>query len=298
MKMMKIVENKKIFFAISIIAVLISVISLLTLGLNRGIDFTSGTLFTLEVPAGVTASNIDDFISTSEVAADLNITSARVQGIGENQVSVRVPSLTPEEQNIFLDSLEGEFGEIHSLGIDQVDAIVGKELTKNAIISVILGCIGILIYVGFRFEFRFAVAGVLCLAQDVMVTIGLIVLLRQEVNSGFIVALLTIVGYSINNTIIIYDRLRENLKMGKYKDDKKLLVNTSISETLGRTINTAATTLVAIIALVVFGSASIRDLTLSMVIGIVAGTFSSVFLATPLWYVMSGGEKKAANFKK
>lgn len=180
------------------------------------------------------------------------------------------------------------------MGIDLVDARIGSELTKNALYSVILACLGILIYIGFRFQFSFAVAGVLALVHDVIITLGVFAISRQQVNSAFIAAMLTIVGYSINNTIIIFDRIRENLKRGKIKDDAEI-VDISISETLTRTMNTSITTFIVVLMLFIFGASSIRDFTLAMLTGIIVGTYSSLLIAGPLWYVIktSFGKKKA-----
>lgn len=289
------VGKRKLWFALSLIVLLISVAAIVFIGFNKGIDFTSGTLYSVEFTNDVSAEDVRAFLDSEEVA-QFNITSMLVQNIGENEVSIRVPSMNPAEQEEFMLALNAKFGECVAHGIDQVDPKIGGELTRNALISVALACIGILIYIGFRFEFSFAVAAVMCLVHDVIITLGVISLTHQEINSAFIAGILTIVGYSINDTIIIYDRVRENRKSGKYKDNA-LLIDASINETLRRTLNTGLTTLLAVVALFIFGSASIRDFTLSMMVGIAIGTYTSIFVASTLWYQFKGKNEAVANKK-
>lgn len=292
---MKIVAKRKLWFSISLVAIIISVVALFTLKLNTGIDFTSGTLFSMRFGSSVTADQINSFLN-DEQFADMKLGKAMVQGIGENEFSIRVPALSNEDQDKFVTAFNEEFSDVTMMGVDLVDARIGSELTKNALYSVLLACVGILIYIGFRFQFSFAVAGVLALVHDVVITLGVFAISRQQINSAFIAAMLTIVGYSINNTIIIFDRIRENLKRGKIKDDAEI-VDVSISETLTRTMNTSITTFIVVLMLFIFGASSIRDFTLAMLTGIIVGTYSSLLIAGPLWYVIktSFGKKKAVS---
>ncbi len=146
-----------------------------------------------------------------------------------------------------------------------------------------MGCLGVLAYVSVRFQPSQGVAAIIALIHDVLVTVSVFLLLGKEVNGSFIAALLTIIGYSINNTIVVFDRVRENLKFSPDRRDLVRLVNESIYQTLGRTINTSITTLIAVLALFLFGGTTIKDFTLALLVGLVAGTYSSVFIAGPLW---------------
>ena len=298
MKLDNVVGTRKIWFLISIVLTIVSILGIVFLGFNKGIDFTSGTLYTVEFTDEVDAENIREFLKSSEMTSEFNLSSVLVQGLGDDhQMSLRVPSMPPDQQEQFMAALNEEFGECVARGIDQVDPRVGAELTRNAIISVILACVGILIYIGFRFEFGFAVAAIVCLLHDVLITLGVIAFTRQEINSAFIAGLLTIVGYSINDTIIIYDRVRENRRSGKYKDNAPL-INASVSETLRRTLNTGVTTILAVLALFIFGSSTIRDFTLSMMVGITIGTYTSIFIASNIWYQFKGKNEKVSVAKK
>ena len=167
---------------------------------------------------------------------------------------------------------------------------IGNELKKQALWALVLANIGILIYISFRFEWRFGLAAVIALVHDVIMMIVLYGVSRIAVNSSFIAAILTIVGYSINNTIVIFDRVRENMKNVRKIDDVQL-VNESISQTLSRSINTSLTTLLTVLALYILGVPAIKDFALPLIAGIIAGTYSSIFISGPLWIILKGNSK-------
>lgn len=288
--MMKFMARRKLWFSITGGAVILSLLALLFLGLNLGIDFTSGTLFWLRFEREVSPAEIRDVLSSSDLA-DLGLGKSMVQRIGDNQLTIRTPSLNPTGQDRVLDALRDRFGSVVSRGVDQVDPRIGSELTRNALVSVLIASLGILAYIAFRFEFRFGVCAVVALIHDVLITLGVLAITRQEINSPFVAGILTVVGYSVNDTIIVFDRIRENLRTGK-KVELEAIVDRSIFDTLRRSINTAVTTLLAVVALFVFGSPTIRDFTLALMVGILAGTYSSIFVASPLWYVWKQWDRK------
>lgn len=279
---LRVMSTYKMWFTISAVVILIGLISLFTRGLNYGIDFSSGTLFWLEFPEQVTADQVRAAVEGP--ATPLNLQKLMIQKAGGNLITLRTRALSPEDQQKVLAVLSEKFPGVQSRGVDLVDPRIGKELTTNAIISVALASIGILAYIALRFEYRFGVAGVVALIHDVLVTLGLFSLLRQEVNSPFVAALLTVVGYSINDTIVVFDRIRENLR-NRPNDSTAAIVDDSINQTLTRSINTSLTTLLAVLALFIFGSSTIRDFTLALVIGITVGTYSSIFIASPIWAI-------------
>jgi len=164
-----------------------------------------------------------------------------------------------------------------------VDATFSGELVRQAMIALTLASLGMLIYIGFRFEFKFAVAAVLALLHDVLLVLAFFALFRIEINSEFVAAILTIVGYSINDTIVVFDRIRENLRHAKRQADFEGIVNRSIMETLVRSINTSITTLLAIGAVLFLGGVTLRPMALALVVGILAGTYSSIFVASSVW---------------
>lgn len=164
-----------------------------------------------------------------------------------------------------------------------VDATFSRELVRQAIMALLLASLGMLIYISIRFEYRFAVAAVLALLHDVVIVLAFFTLFKIEVNSEFVAAILTIVGYSINDTIVVFDRIRENLRGSRRQADFEVLVNRSIMETLVRSINTSATTLLAIGAVLFLGGVTLRPMAIALVVGILAGTYSSIFVASSVW---------------
>ena len=182
------------------------------------------------------------------------------------------------------DSLSKHFGEVQARRTEMVGPVVGQELVKQALMALLLAAIGMLIYLSFRFEYRFATVAVLAVLHDALIVLGIFALLAKEINSPFIASILTVVGYSVNNTIVIFDKIRENMSFRK-RESWAELANKSINETLTRSINTSLTTLLAVLALFFFGGATIQDFVLALLLGIVVGTYSSVFVAGPLWVV-------------
>lgn len=282
MKSFNFIKTRKIWYALTLILAIGGAIGLLTAGLNLGIDFTSGTLFWFEFNEAVSADGIAQAIAVPETEG-LNLGKGMVQRVGPKEFTLRVPSLDSKGQQTVIDAVKAAYPTAESHGIDQVDPRIGSELTKVAIESVLIASIGILIYIAFRFEYRFAAVSVLTLAAGVLITIGVFVITRQEVNSAFIAGMLTLVGYCVNNTIIIFDRVRENLRSSK-KEDLAQMTDRSIKEMLGRTMHTTITTLIGVLALFIFGSSTIRDFTLALLTGLIVGVFLSMFVAGPLWY--------------
>ena len=195
-------------------------------------------------------------------------------------------------QTKILDTLNQKWPETELVRAEAIDAIIGKELQRQAAIALIIANIGMLIYITFRFEFKSAVAAVLALVHDVLIVLSFYAIFNVPVDSTFIAVILTIVGYSINDTIVIFDRIRENLKdMRKIPFDE--VANLSISQTVSRSVNTSVTTLFTITALFLLGGETIKDFTLALIVGVSAGTYSSIFIASPLWSVFRGKLKTA-----
>lgn len=280
--MYNIIGRRKTFYVISAVIIAVGLISLAVRGLNLGIDFTSGTLIQLEFEDTVDSSDIDEVLESPE-AAELGVSKSSVRLDGNQRIAmVRVNSISSSAQSGLVDLLGERVGPATELSTDQVDPVIGRELVRKALIAVALASIGILAYVSIRFEPRFAVSGLAALIHDVLVILSLFSIFQVEINSPFVAAILTVVGYSINDTIVIFDRIRENLVRAK-ADGFSQLVNTSVNQSLVRSLYTSVTTLFVVLSLHVFGAASIRDLTLAFLIGVIAGTYSSVFVASSIW---------------
>lgn len=272
------VGRSRLWFALSAGVILVGLLALLLQGLNLGIDFQGGTLLQLRFDKAITIDAIRD------VLAIHNLEKSYIQESDEGTFIIRTRDLSDETRRDVLAALEDEIGSYQILRTERVGGVISAELRNNAYIALTISALLMLVYIALRFEFKFAVAGILALIHDVLVTVGLFALFRVEIDSTFVAAILTIVGYSINATIVIFDRIRENLKQSR-KESLADLVNRSISETLTRSINTSATTLFAVVALLLFGGETTKVFALALFIGLISGTYSSIFLASPLWYL-------------
>lgn len=279
------IKGSKIAYTFSIILTLAGIISLFSLGLNYAVDFRSGSNVDITVSKAITSEQITPIIEDIGVnEGDVNITP------GADRVNVRFSNVLDETQE---SKFKEEFTKLDpeaSYEVNTVDPEMAKELERNAIYAVLIASIGIMIYVAIRFEWRFAVAAVVSLFHDAFVVISVFSLFRLEVNLTFITAVLTIVGFSINDTIVIFDRIRENLRFAKKttKADLREVVNRSLSQTMTRSLNTTFTVFIASLCLFIFGGESIRMFSLAMVIGTLFGAYSSIFIAAPLWFTLKG----------
>ncbi|NLM44075.1 MAG: protein translocase subunit SecF [Clostridiales bacterium] len=288
---LKIVQYKKIWFSIPIAIITIGIIIILINGgLNFGIDFTGGSTIQAHVGRNFDLSEVREIISKYD--SEAVVTYA---GNEKEDVIVRTKlELDEANRKEIIDQFISKFNiASDNINFETIGPAIGDELKKQAILSLILANIGVLIYISFRFEWKFGLASVIALVHDVVIMIILYGIMRIPVNSSFIAAILTIVGYSINNTIVIFDRIRENMKNVK-KIDKVQLVNESVNQTLTRTINTSLTTLLAILTLYILGVPAIKDFALPLIAGIVAGTYSSIFISGPLWVILSSIKKAQA----
>lgn len=278
-----IVGRRNIAFIISAILIIITIISLVVLGgLKYGVDFTGGTLLEIRFQTPITTEMLRSAFK------NLSVGNVSIQQFGEGydfivrfeaQMSGAAEDVSAKITQLLQSQIPNNPAEI--VRVEMVGPRIGKELQRNALIAVLIGLVGILIYVSIRFDFRFGTAAVIALAHDVFTSIGFICLTRTEVSIPIIAALLTIIGYSVNNSIVISDRIRENRKK-MLKENFFNIINISINQTLARTILTAVTTFVVSLCLWLLGAASIRDFAKVISFGIVIGTYSSIFICAPL----------------
>lgn len=284
-----IIRNIKYYLSVSIVLVVLSIVVFFAKGLNYGIDFTGGNLFQLKYKdKQITLTEINENLDKlSEKLPQVNSNSRKVQISEDGTVILRVPELKEEDKKEILNSLQ-ELGAFNLDKEDKVGASIGDDLKKSAIYSLGIGAILIVLYITLRFEFSFAIGGILSLLHDIIIAIGFIALMGYEVDTPFIAAILTILGYSINDTIVIYDRIRENLKRRHTKNwTLEDCMDESVNQTAIRSLNTSITTLFSVIALLIFGGASLKTFIMTLLIGILAGTYSSIFIATPIVYILN-----------
>lgn len=268
-------KGRKVALTISLVLVLASIALLLTRGLNLGIDFTGGNVIQTEFETRPDIADVRDVIS-SIVAK-----GAMIQNFGEKGIIIRTNEDTEQSREAVVKALSAKYADMKVTGFEKVGPVVGGELRRQAVIGVTIALVAILIYITLRFQFRFAVVSVVPLVHDVIIALGFFSLTQMEIGSSFIAAILTIVGYSLNNTIIILDRVRENWG-SLSKDGIVNLVNKSLNQTLARTINTTLTTLFPVVALCVWGGPVLMAFSYAMLVGMIAGTWSSMFVATGL----------------
>jgi len=274
-------KYKKITLSISIIFCLISFFSLFINGLNFGIDFKGGSLIEVKSDQSINISNVRSRLSL------LNLGDVQIQNFGSDKnILVRVEASSSENNSTVLSRITNElqsFGEIQRTEV--VGPKISSELIQKGILAIISAVGLMLFYIWIRFEWQFSLGAVLALIHDVIITIGIFSFFQIEFNLSIIAALLTIIGYSMNDTVVVYDRIRENLRKYK-KQDLYDLINSSINQTLSRTVLTSFTTLLALFSLYIFGGQVIKGFTLAMIIGVFIGTYSSTFIASQLLHVL------------
>jgi preprotein translocase subunit SecF len=292
-----IIKNRKKFFALSIIITILGLLTLFTIGLNYGVDFKAGTTLDINVGKTTDQAKVSEVFKTSGFEPSIPPT---VGGTNNDRVSARFDKVLKQEEVQKIDAaFKAAYGDQVSKEENTVDTTIANELASKAIWGVMYASLGIIVYVSIRFEWRFAIAAIIALLHDAFIVISLFSIFRLEVDLPFVAAILTIIGYSINDTIVIFDRIRENMRFSKLKnyDDLKELVNRSIWQTMTRSINTVMTVLVAALCLFIFGSAAIKYFSLAILFGLVSGAYSSIFIASPIWLLLknkSFGTKKKA----
>jgi preprotein translocase subunit SecF len=293
---MDFIKTRKIFYALSLSLVLISILAMIIFGFRWGIDFKGGTLWELQL----TSKN--DLPKIEQILKDDGITISSIQPGDNNIVFLKFDSINEETHQRLLSHLKQEIPDIKELSFSSIGPSIGRSLIIKSIWAIVLVNLGILLYLIYAFRhasfsipsYKYGVLAVVALIHDSIIMIGFLVIMSKffgwELNSEFIVAILTILGYSVHDTIVVYDRIRENLKLRALKNiklDKNSLaeiINLSIKQNIWRALNTSLTTLIALIALLVFGPDSIKVLTSSMIVGIIVGTYSSICVASTLLY--------------
>ena len=283
--MFKIVEKSKIWFSISLAIILIGVVLMCTRGLNFGIDFKGGTKLVVELGDNFDKVEVDNIVK--EYASDA--VTKTVEGTQYELDETKTAEL--------FDALKEKYTLDDSALVSetQIGPSVGKELSRNAIIAVLVACVAMLVYIAIRFEFTFGVAAIGALIHDVLITLSVYAIFDIPVNSSFIAAMLTIVGYSINDTIVVFDRIREN-NHSMRRSNPAEIANKSINKTLARSINTSLTTLIIIGAVNVFVP-TVREFSFPLLIGIAAGAYSSIFIASPIWVILKNKMNKKKSVK-
>lgn len=286
----------KPLFALSGLIIAAGIIILFIFKLNLGIDFTAGTRIDAESNHALKQADVEKKMDSIGLKPD----QLSIGGNNDTKASMQFKhDLSKEEVSKVKSTIKDEFG--HEPTVNTVSPVIGQELAKNAMLAVLLASLGMIIYISLRFEWRMGISSIISLLHDAFMIIAVFSLFRLEVDITFIAAVLTIIGYSINDTIVTFDRVREMLRKVKVitkEEEIDYIVNSAIRQTLTRSINTVLTVVVVVVALLIFGASSIFNFSLALLIGLVSGVFSSIFIAVPLWGILKKRElRKSDNHK-
>ncbi|MCI6610339.1 MAG: protein translocase subunit SecF [Ezakiella sp.] len=290
---MDFVKNRKVYFIISALLIIVGIVFSIVNGFNLGIDFSGGTIITIQAKEFIEEAKIRDIFNKYDETVG-------IQYSGANKEEIIVKSTKDFDTNQMTEikyDLEEKFGlDRSAISSDSTEPTMGKEIQRKAVISILITSALMLLYITIRFEFMFGLAAIIALLHDVLITLGFYAVFKFPVNSSLIAAILTIVGYSINATIIIFDRIREDIKL-QPKASKAVILNSAVNQTLRRSIFTTITTLVAVFTLYYVGVEAVKVLALPLIVGMISGFWSSVFIAPNLWYTLTGGESNRAKVK-
>lgn len=289
--MVNIVEKKKIWFSISIAIIAIGMFCMAFKGLNIGIDFKGGSKVVLELGADFDKQEVDEVVKGY-------VSDAVTNTVDETQYQIKSTELDTETLSTLVDDLKEKYSLEDDIVVsqDEIGASIGKDLTQKSLTSLAIAFVAMLIYIAIRFEFKSGIVALVALMHDVLITFSVYAIFNLTINSPFIAAILTIVGYSINATIVIFDRIRENEKKTRRKSHSEI-ANLSVNQTMKRSINTTLTTLFTIVSVYAFVP-SVREFAFPIIVGIISGGYSSVLIAPSLWVVIKGRKSSKNKVKE
>lgn len=284
-----IVKKRYWWFALSLLIIIPGIISLFLQGLNLGIDFTGGTMLEITFKKAVTQAAITDTMKSVGLEGSVQLSSGNTSSL------IRTVALQEDKRNQLLTALQKKVGDYDksTLKEDEVGPAMGQELTQNAFYALIIAMGLMIAYITIRFQFVYAISGIIALLHDVLVVVGLFSLFRWQIDSTFVAAVLTIFGYSINDTVVIFDRIRENETKMKRGEGYEDMVDKSIWQTMRRSINTVVTVLIALFSVFIFGGESTKVFSLAMLIGVFSGAYSSIFNASQILVEIKKHMKKS-----
>ncbi len=288
--MLRIIENRNWYFLISVLIIVPGLISLFLFGLNFGVDFTGGSLVEIKFAKEVDKNQI------VEIGKSAKVEIVSIQTTGENTYLLRSHPLSDEEEKNLVSKLKEKYPSTQEVSKETIGPTIGRELLQNAVFALIAATVMIVIYISWAFRsvpkpassLRFGICAIIALLHDVLLLLGVFSLLGHffavEIDSLFVTAVLTVIGFSVHDTIVVFDRIRENLNKASFKTFEET-VSHSIMQTLGRSLNTSLTVVLVLLALLLFGGTSIKWFVVALLIGIISGTYSSIFNAAPLLVV-------------
>ena len=287
-----VIKHHRWWFAISSILVIISLISIFMKGFNFGIDYTGGTIVEVVFEQPVEVSQVRD------VLKEYNLENAQIQLSGDTtgdtsgkDVMIRTRNLESSESAAVVESLTKNVGQNTVKRIETVGAVIGSEVTEHALTNLLIAFLALAIYISYRFEYKVAISALIAIFHDLIMVLGVFSYFQLEIDASFLAAVLTVVGYSMNESVVIFDRVRENAHTHKRTDTFEDLANASIAQSIHRSIYTLATVMFACVSLFVFGGDTTKNFALCMIIGFASGAYSSICVATSLWVLWKNRNK-------
>lgn len=289
----KIIQHKNIWFAISIVLLIPGIIALLMGWMRPGLDFVGGTSMDLKFTKTASVEQIRKVLDET----DKTLYHDAIIQPSENIINIKAKSIDNTQQTVLFDNLKKDLGTFTTERVEVVGPTVGKELLTNSMLGFGLVIIGIICYLSFQFRYDYAICAIIALVHDVLFLVGTFALFGKlfgtEIDSLFVTAALTVAGFSVHDTIVVYDRIRENSRKAKRGTPLTEIANDSLNQTMTRSINTSLSVLITLLFLYLFGGSTIKDFVLAMLIGVAAGTYSSIFVASPLLVTWRQLEDKA-----
>lgn len=282
-----IVKHRVWWFTLSSVLVIASVISIFVNGFNFGIDYTGGTILDMQFQHAVTVSQVREVVDNAQM--DLENSVIQLSGVTDQEASqdvmIRMRNLSSDESKAIATQLSDKLGGAEIKRTESVGAVIGSEVTKNAVMSLAVAFIALAAYISFRFEYKIAISALVSIFHDLIMVLGFFSFFHLEIDASFLAAILTVVGYSMNEAVVIFDRVRENTRTHRRTDTYEKLAHDSISQSIHRSIYTLTTVLFACGALHFFGGESTKNFSLVMLIGFISGAYSSICVDTSLWVV-------------
>lgn len=289
-----VIKHHRWWFAISSILVIISLISIFTRGFNFGIDYTGGTIVELNFTKDTSIVQVRDELRNFDMGDSIIQLSGTENATEGKDIIIRTRNLEASESQAIVDAMNKNVGEASVLRIESVGAVIGSEVTQHALINLAVAFLALAAYISYRFEYRVAVSCLLAIFHDLIMVLGVFSFFHLEIDASFLAAILTVVGYSMNESVVIFDRIRENTHTHKRSDTFADLANASIYQSFHRSIYTLTTVMFACCSLYFFGGDTTRNFALTMIIGFVSGAYSSICVATSIWSIWKSNNSKDA----
>mgnify|MGYP001198355841 CR=1 FL=1 len=277
------IGHKKIWFTFSGIMILLSIISIILFRFNWGIDFTGGTILELGFNKNVTVEEVRDGLREDGLQTSTIQLSGNISGESGDDVIIRTRNLSSEEAQTVVAHVNDKVGGAEVKRIETVGAVIGSEVTKSTLLNVLISFGAMILYMSIRFEHRIAISAIVAICHDILMVLGVFAFFHLEVDASFLAAILTVLGYSMNESVVIFDRIRENLHIHRRTDSFATLANDSIHQTIRRSLYTLTTTLFCVASLYFFGGDTTKNFALVMLIGFISGAYSSICVASSIW---------------